>query len=450
MSTQLSHKPDITGFSRNKILFTGIIVGVIVIFVIFLGTTMVPESKQSINDEDNKYTNNDNPSQSADNIIQSVKEKIQKESSAQNAANIIDNNSNKPVILTNQNNNQLSNTTVVVPPISNTDEQQMKTQQVQIQHQFELKRLQNQYAAYSSRTLIYAGSQQKNNTPDSVSEDALGENKQKEEATDNQLPRQSSTIDNIRKPTNGGNSITSDETKDQNNQAAKINFAATSGDKTVNGATSQYLNAKIENPISPYILSAGSVIPSTMISGLNSDLPGQITAFVRENVYDSATHRILLIPQGSKLVGLYDSNISYGQKRILVAWNRLIYPDASSIMLKAMPGTDLQGFAGFYDQVDNHYWKLFGNSFIMGVITGAMQYSQNNTNSNVQSGGVGFTNPNPSVGQTLSGSLGQQLGQTSLSMAQKNLNIQPTLSVNPGYPFNVMTTADMVLRPYRK
>jgi type IV secretion system protein VirB10 len=178
-------------------------------------------------------------------------------------------------------------------------------------------------------------------------------------------------------------------------------------------------------------------------------LPGQIIAQVRENVYDSSTRKYLLIPQGAKLVGLYDNNIIYGQERILVAWNRLIYPDGSSINLKAMPGTDLEGYSGFYDEVDNKYWKIFGSSFIMGVITGAMQYSQNNTNANTQIGGIGITTTNndPTVGQTLSGSLGQQMGQTGLAITQKNLNVQPTLIVKPNYPFNIMVTADMMLRP---
>ncbi len=185
-----------------------------------------------------------------------------------------------------------------------------------------------------------------------------------------------------------------------------------------------------------------------MLNGLNSDLPGQVVAQVRENVYDSSNGRYLLIPQGAKLIGLYDNKIVYAQERLLVAWNRLIYQDGSSVNLQAMPGTDLAGYSGFYDEVDNKYWKIFGSSFIMGVITGAMQYSQNNTNANIQSGGIGIsTNNNPSVGTTLSGSLGQQLGQTGLAITQKNLNLPPTLIVKPGYLFNIMLTADIALRP---
>ena len=183
-----------------------------------------------------------------------------------------------------------------------------------------------------------------------------------------------------------------------------------------------------------------------MIYGINSDLPVEVIALVRDNVYDSITRQYLLIPQGSRLVGIYDSNVAYGQKRVAVAWNRMIYPDGSSIDLKATPGTDIAGFSGFYDQVDNKYWQIFGTSFIMGVITAGMQYSQNNVNTNVQTG----TYSNPSVGQTLAGSLGQQLGQTGLMITQKNLNVAPTLIIRQGYQFNIMLTADLILKPWSK
>ena len=129
-----------------------------------------------------------------------------------------------------------------------------------------------------------------------------------------------------------------------------------------------------------------------------------------------------------------------------MAWNQLIYPDGSETQLKAMPGTDMEGYSGFYDQVDNHYWRIFGASFIMGVITGAMQYSQNNSNPNVASGAYA----NPTIGQTMSSSLGQQLGQTGLAITQKNLNIQPTLIIRPNYPFNIMVTSDLALKPFAK
>lgn len=218
----------------------------------------------------------------------------------------------------------------------------------------------------------------------------------------------------------------------------------------VNDSDSPYLNSELIKPKTPYLVQAGSIIPAVMISGLNSDISGQIVAQVRENVYDSISGKYLLVPQGSKLVGQFSNQIAYGQDRIAVAWQRVIYPNGYSISLKGIPGSDVAGFSGFYDQVDNHYWRIFGASFVMGVITAGMQYSQNNTNSNVQSGGYGFTNPNPSVGQTVAGSLGQQLGSTGMMITQKNLNIAPTITIRQGYKFTIMMTADVALKPYKQ
>ncbi len=180
-----------------------------------------------------------------------------------------------------------------------------------------------------------------------------------------------------------------------------------------------------------------------MVNGLNSDLPGVVIAIVRQNIYSSITRQFLLIPQGSRLVGSYDSHVIYAQERVAVAWNKLIYPDGSSTNLKAMPGTDIEGYSGFYDQVDNKYWRLFGASFVMGVITGAMQYSQSSNTSNIQSMST------PTVGQTMSSSLGQQMGQTGLMITQKNLNVQPTLLIRPNYPFNIIVTSDLALKPFK-
>lgn len=222
--------------------------------------------------------------------------------------------------------------------------------------------------------------------------------------------------------------------EDQKNSILKQPSSKPEGNST-------YLDATIQNPRSPYELKAGSFIPATMINGLNSDLAGEVVAYVRANVYDSASRRYLLIPQGAKLVGLYDSHVLYGQQRILVAWNRLIYPDGSSIRLNSMPGTDIQGYSGFHDKVDNKYWRIFGASFIIGVITGGMQYAQNqNTTNNLGS---------PTVQQSVSVGLAQQMGQTGLAIANKNLNLQPTITIRPNYPFTIMTTADMVLKPWR-
>ena len=229
------------------------------------------------------------------------------------------------------------------------------------------------------------------------------------------------------------------------NNSAMPNESAGDGGKNV--AVS---DAELLAPKSPYMLQATSIIPAVMISGINSELSGTISAQVRENVYDSISGQYLLIPQGSRLVGTFSNGVAYGDNRLAVAWQRVIYPNGYSMDLKGIQGSDMSGFTGFYDQVDNHYWRLFGTSFVMGVITAGMQYSQNNTNSTVSNGGIGFTNPNPSVGQTVAGSLGQQLGQTSMMVTQKNINTAPTITVRQGYKFTIMLTADIVLKPYKQ
>lgn len=218
---------------------------------------------------------------------------------------------------------------------------------------------------------------------------------------------------------------------------------------TENKKNSDTYDTVIKPSTSPYEVKAGSVIPSIMINGINSDLSGIVTAMVRQNVYDSVSRKYLLIPQGAKLIGKYDSNVIYGQERLLVAWTRLIYPNGDSVDLDAIPGSDIAGFSGFSDQVDNKYWKIFGSSFIMGVITASMQYSQNNTNPNVQVGGIGISNPDPTFGQTVAGSLGQQLGQTGMMITQKNLNVKPTIIIRAHYPFNIILAADLALKPYK-
>jgi len=197
-----------------------------------------------------------------------------------------------------------------------------------------------------------------------------------------------------------------------------------------------YLNQRRTAAVSPsQEVKAGTVIPGVMISGLNSDLPGQIIAQVRENVYDSATGQSLLIPAGARLVGIYDSNVTLGQERALVGWQRIIYPDGSSISLDRMPGADVGGYAGFKDKVNNHYWRIFGNGLLLSVFSAGIQLSQPQARNG----------ENYNSSQIIAGALGQQMGQLGMQMAQRNMNIQPTLEVRPGYQFNVMVTKDIIL-----
>lgn len=183
---------------------------------------------------------------------------------------------------------------------------------------------------------------------------------------------------------------------------------------------------------------AGTVIPGVMISGLNSDLPGQIIAQVREGVYDSATGQNLLIPAGARLIGTYDSAVTLGQERALVGWQRIIYPDGSSITLDRMPGADVAGYAGFNDKVNNHYWRIFGNGLLLSVFSAGIQLSQPQA----------VNGQNLDSAQIAAASLGQQMGQLGMQMAQRNMNIQPTLEIRPGYKFNVMVTKDIILPPW--
>jgi len=222
------------------------------------------------------------------------------------------------------------------------------------------------------------------------------------------------------------------EQDDLNKQVRKENF--------LRDAESQpyqtYLKEAKQPALSRYEVKAGWVIPAALECGINSDLPGQICARVRESVYDSTTGRHLLIPQGTKLIGTYDSQIAYGQERLLAVWNRLIFPDGSSISLQGMPGADQAGYAGFDADVDNHYFKVFGGAILLSVISAGAQLSQPQ-----QSAG---TNGAPSAQQTMSAALGQQLGQVGSAMVQRNMQIQPTLTREPGYRFNVMVTRDII------
>ena len=192
-------------------------------------------------------------------------------------------------------------------------------------------------------------------------------------------------------------------------------------------------------------LKTGAVIPGIMVTGINSDLPGNIIAQVSQNVFDTATGNYLLLPQGAKLFGVYDSRVVYGQERVLVAWNRVVFPDGSAVTLGAMPGSDISGYAGYTDKVDNHYFRIFGSAILMSLISGGMSYTMDSLGGSSES-----TNQTPTLQDEMGSALAAQLGQTTLQLLQRNLNIKPTLEIRPGYQFNVIVTKDMVFQqPYR-
>jgi type IV secretion system protein VirB10 len=207
------------------------------------------------------------------------------------------------------------------------------------------------------------------------------------------------------------------------------------------------LNTRLEAPTTPYILRTGWVIPALLLTAMESELPGTITAQVSEDVYDSGTGNYLLIPQGSRLVGEYANAIQYGQSRIFVAWQRIVYPDNSALDIGAMPGADGEGASGFHDLVDNHFLRLFGSALLMSAITAGITYSQDQ--------GQGYNNNNfngnqvPRAGDVLSAALGQQLGAATSALLEKNLSIPPTLKIRQGYGFHVVVVKDLVFdRPY--
>ena len=184
-------------------------------------------------------------------------------------------------------------------------------------------------------------------------------------------------------------------------------------------------------------LQTGTVIPGVMLTGINSDLPGALIGQVAQDVFDSATGRFLLIPKGSRLYGVYDSRMAMGQRRVLVAWQRIIFPDGSSVTLEAMPGASRDGYAGFQDQIDNHSLRIFGNAILMSMISGGMAYSLDTLDNSNSS------EDKPSLQNEMGSALASQLGQASLQLLQRNMNISPTLEIRPGYRFNIVLTKDL-------
>ena len=201
-----------------------------------------------------------------------------------------------------------------------------------------------------------------------------------------------------------------------------------------------YLTAHLHAPVSHSELFSGSVIPAVLITGINSQLPGEITAQVRQNVYNSLNPGEVVIPQGSKLTGVYDSGVQYGQSRVLVAWSRVIYPNGETVDLRGMSGVDGLGEAGFSQITDNHYMKIFGSAFLISLLGAGAQLAQPQQSSALS---------NPGMGQTATGAISQEMDAVGGDMLQKNLNIAPTLKIRPGYLFNVLVSKTMILPQYR-
>ncbi len=218
---------------------------------------------------------------------------------------------------------------------------------------------------------------------------------------------------------------------DASGQERKEAFLANAGDTATRNA------GGLELPASPYQVMAGTVIPAALLTGINSDLPGQVIASVTEDVRDTATGQHLLIPQGSRLVGRYDSRVAFGQRRVLLVWTRLILPDTSSIALDRLPGIDPAGYAGLEDGVDWHWGRILAGaavSTLLGMGAELAAPERSDPDRMLAAGRDGAQDTFNRIGQVVT---------------ERNLDIQPTLTVRPGFPVRVMVHKDLVLRLYR-
>ena len=228
--------------------------------------------------------------------------------------------------------------------------------------------------------------------------------------------------------------VPSDPTAVQNRQDSKEAFMAKVGDSATRNPGSLQL------PASPYQVMAGTVIAAALVTGINSDLPGQVIANVTEAVYDTATGRHLLIPQGSRLIGRYDSQVSFGQRRVLLVWTRLILPDTSSVQLDRLPGIDPAGYAGLEDGVDWHWDRILAGAALSTLLGVGAELAAPESRTD--------QNGNRTVIATREGAQ-DSINQVGQEITKRNASIQPTLTIRPGFPMRVMVSKDLVLRPYQ-
>jgi type IV secretory pathway VirB10-like protein len=224
----------------------------------------------------------------------------------------------------------------------------------------------------------------------------------------------------------------SDETFEQNGQDRKLLFVNAPVDRRTTAPD------RLSRPASPFVVQAGTIIPAALITGIRSDLPGQITAQVTENIFDTPTGRARLVPQGARLIGLYDSRVSSGQSRVLLVWTRLIMPNGRSIVLERQPGTDTAGYSGLEDQVDNH-WKELSGAAALSTVLGVGS----------ELGSGADSGSNTALLQALRQGSANSLNQTGQQVVRRNLNIQPTLTIRPGFPVRVIVNRDLILEPYK-
>ena len=224
---------------------------------------------------------------------------------------------------------------------------------------------------------------------------------------------------------------------DQNKQKSKSLFLKQKQDS--------FYSTNLKNPtIGKYELKTGSFIPAVLVTAINSDLPGDVIAQVRENVYDYRTGKYILIPMGTKIVGKYDSSITYGQNRVLLIWQRLVFPNGSTLVLDNMQGVDLLGNAGLKGKTNNHFWKLMRSVLLSSAINMASG-SLESLDVNIEAGSRSRVN----IG-TGASDAAQNIRSIGERMVEKDLNRQPTIEIKRGKKFNIFVSRDIILSPYRK
>lgn len=219
---------------------------------------------------------------------------------------------------------------------------------------------------------------------------------------------------------------------DQNKQKDKQTYLDAERNKP------NYLKGNMIYPVSPYQIMAGAIIPASFITGLNSDLPGQIIGQVRENVYDTVKGRHLLIPQSTRIIGEYSSGVTFGQDRILIVWTRLIFPNGTSINLEGMPGVDLSGYAGSTDQVNHHFIKIASGVVLSSLMGAGVKIAAGNQDA----GQANFS-------QLAASGAAQSAGAAADKILSKMIEQQSTLVIRPGTKFNVFVNKDIILRPFK-
>jgi len=223
----------------------------------------------------------------------------------------------------------------------------------------------------------------------------------------------------------------SDEAFAQNGQDRKLLFVNASVDRRTTAPD------RLARPASPFVVQAGTIIPAALITGIRSDLPGQITAQVTEAVFDSPTGRVKLVPQGARLIGIYDSQVAFGQQRVLLVWTRLIMPNGRSIVLERQQGADAGGYSGLEDEVDNHWKELLGAAALSTLLGAGSEL-----------GAGADSGSDSAILQALRLGAANSINQTGQQVVRRNLNIQPTLTIRPGYPVRVIVNRDLILAPY--